>query len=93
MYVRSGRIVRAYCSTEASSSTARDTSDRTRARTLWASHAWEVARGRLVGVRLRGTELRVALITPDGRLHWVREEEVLSQRDAKRWMKSSTFSK
>jgi hypothetical protein len=43
-------------------------------------------------VRLREAELRVALVTPGGRLHWVREEAVLSYRDAKRWMKSATFS-
>lgn len=92
MYVRSGRIVRAFCSTEISSSPAQDSSARTRGRILWASRAWPVPRGRLVGVRLRGAELRVALVTPDGHLHWVREETVLSHLDAKRWMKSATFS-
>lgn len=93
MYVRSGRIVRAFCSTEASSPTTRDTSAQSRRQTLWANRAWPVPGGRLVAVRFDGRELRVGLATPDGRLRWVRQELALSARDAERWAKSTTFVK
>jgi hypothetical protein len=93
MYVRSGRIVRAFCSAEASSPTTQDTSAHSRRQTLWASRAWPVPGGRLVAVRFDGRELRVGLVTPDGQLRWVRQESVLSANDALRWTKSATFVK
>lgn len=59
--------------------------------TLWASRPKNVRAGRLVAVRLMGTELRVGLVTSDG-LRWVRPEGVITSAQAESWASSSTFA-
>lgn len=58
--------------------------------TLWATRPFDVRTGRLVAVRLRGDELQVGLVTPDG-LRWLRPEAVMNVSQAERWAHVSTF--
>ncbi len=64
---------------------------RSSTRTLWASRPLNVRAGRLVGVKLRGDDLRVGLWTADG-LRWVRPEAVLTAPQAEAWTRTSTFA-
>lgn len=61
---------------------------------LWASRPLAVRGGRLVGVRLKGTELEVAFVAAvaDG-LRWVSASAVLSNSQADLWSKTSTFNR
>lgn len=61
-----------------------------RSTTLWATRPFNVRTGRLVAVRLRGDELQVGLVAPDG-LRWLRPEAVMSISQAERWARVSTF--
>jgi hypothetical protein len=62
--------------------------------TLWASRPAVVRAGRLIGVRLTGSELLVAFVENAApRLRWVRADSVLTERQAKDWVRSATFSR
>ncbi len=58
--------------------------------TLWATRPLTVASGRLMGVQLRGQELRVALATSTG-LRWVSPSSALTSEQAEKWVKQSAF--
>jgi hypothetical protein len=58
--------------------------------TLWSLRAARTAKGRLVGVRLRGTVLKVALVAPHG-VVWVSPAEVLTTREAAEWARTGQF--
>lgn len=60
--------------------------------TLWASRPFQVRAGRLTAVRLRGEELQVALVTPDGQ-RWVRADKVLTAAQAEQWVRTSRFAR
>lgn len=65
-----------------------------RPQTLWASRPLQVKAGRLIGVRLAGAELQVALVAPGSvHLHWVSVRSVLDERQAERWVRSSDFTR
>lgn len=59
--------------------------------TLWASRPMTVRAGRLIAVRLRRDDLRVAIATVDG-LRWVRPESVMTAAQAQRWTSTSSFT-
>ncbi len=63
-----------------------------RIQTLWASKPLEVGAGRLIGVRLRGTLVDVALVrqSADG-LRWVPASSVLSEYQAQLWVATALF--
>lgn len=58
--------------------------------TLWATRPLTVASGRLMGVQLRGQELRVALATSTG-VKWVSPHSVMTPEQAEKWVKHSAF--
>ncbi len=60
--------------------------------TLWASRPLRVRAGRLLGVRLAGGDLQVALVA-DGAdaVRWVSAERVLTERQAEDWARSAAF--
>lgn len=60
--------------------------------TLWASRSLRVRAGRLLGVRLVGVELQVALVA-DGAdaVRWVAAERALSARQAEDWAHTAAF--
>jgi hypothetical protein len=62
-------------------------------RTLWASPAMPVRAGRLIGVRLRGEAVEVALVARDAdHLRWVPAASVLTQVQVELWLKTSQFA-
>lgn len=64
-----------------------------RASVLWASRGLEVRRGRLLGVRIRGDELHVALVGHDtDSLRWVAPEGLLSESQARVWVRTARFA-
>ena len=58
--------------------------------TLWATRSFTVSAGRLIGVQLRGQELRVALATSTG-VRWVPPYFVMTSEQAEKWAKQSAF--
>lgn len=61
------------------------------ARTLWASRPLSLPGGaRILAVRLQGDTLRVGLASVGG-FRWVRPERVISDSQAKQWVKLSEF--
>lgn len=62
-------------------------------RVLWATHSMSVRDGRVVGVRLAGQMVEVALVREGAeRLHWVVAETVLTQFQIEKWLRTSRFS-
>ena len=60
---------------------------------LWASPSLSIRAGRLVGLRLVGLAVQVALIKPgEDRLRWVAAEPVLTEFQARSWVQTSRFS-
>jgi hypothetical protein len=60
--------------------------------TLWAERPLQVRAGRLLGVRLTGQRLQVALVAnKTGVLTWVQPSSVLSDAQAETWVKSTRF--
>lgn len=60
--------------------------------TLWASRPLHVRAGRLIGVRLIGGTVQVAIIEASSpALRWVAAERVLTEAQANIWAKSSAF--
>lgn len=65
-----------------------------RPQTLWASRPFVVRAGRLLGVRLVGRNLQVALVENGaGQARWVTADRVLTERQADDWARSATFRK
>lgn len=61
---------------------------------LWAAHPLDVRAGRLIGVRLRGTALEVALVAPGANgYRWVAAVTVLTAAQADVWSKTTAFTK
>ena len=60
--------------------------------TLWADRPLQLRQGRVLGVRERGGQLRVALRGAQG-LSWVAPAEVLTEQQAQVWVRTSRFSK
>lgn len=60
--------------------------------TLWSSRPLRVRAGRLLGVRLAGGQLEVALVA-DGAdaVRWVLAEKALTERQAEDWARSAAF--
>lgn len=60
--------------------------------TLWASRPLRVRAGRLLGARLAGGRLEVALVA-DGAdaVRWVAAERVLTERQAEDWARNAAF--
>lgn len=60
--------------------------------TLWASLPLRVRAGRLLGVRLAGGQLEVALVA-DGAdaVRWVSAERVLTEGQAETWARTAVF--
>lgn len=60
--------------------------------TLWASRPLRVRAGRLLGVRLVGGDLQVALVA-DGAdaVRWVSAEKTLTERQAEAWARNAAF--
>jgi len=60
--------------------------------TLWASRPLCVRAGRLLGVRLSGGDLQVALVA-DGAdaVRWVPAEKALTERQADDWARNAAF--
>ena len=62
-------------------------------RPLWASKAMSVPAGRLIGVRQRGDLVEVGLVRPGAdTIRWVAVAEVLTEREARRWLGSAKFA-
>jgi hypothetical protein len=62
-------------------------------RVLWATPAMSVRAGRLVGVRLVGRTVEVALIRKGAeRLQWVDADMVLTDFQVDVWLKASRFN-
>ena len=62
-------------------------------RVLWATHPMSVGAGRVVGVRLVGQLVEVALVRKCAeRLQWVVAETVLTQFQIEKWMRTSKFT-
>jgi hypothetical protein len=60
--------------------------------TLWAERPLQVRAGRLVGVRLTGPRLQVALVANNtGVLTWVQPTSVMTDAQAETWVKSTRF--
>lgn len=63
-------------------------------RVLWATSAMSVRTGRLVGVRLVGQTVEVALVKQGSyRLQWVVADAVLTDFQVDRWLRISKFAK
>ena len=61
--------------------------------TLWASRSFPVNNGKLVGVRLNGQTVEVALRTSGTQaLMWVTASTVLTQTQVNRWLANNVFS-
>lgn len=63
-------------------------------RVLWAGTALSIRGGRLVGVRLIGRSVEVALIKQGSdHIKWVVADTVLTDFQASMWLKASKFGK
>lgn len=63
------------------------------ARVLWASSAMPVQAGRLVGVRLVGQAIEVALVRPGAeRLDWVVADTVMTESQVSKWLRMARFA-
>ena len=62
--------------------------------TLWASRAFPVRQGRLIGVRLRAGTIQAALMAPSAEaVRWVDAQSVLSEAQANQWVRTAQFSR
>lgn len=60
---------------------------------LWGTPALSVPAGRLVGVRLLGKSIEVALVRPGAeRAHWVVADTVLNDSQVSKWLRTSRFA-
>ena len=94
MHIRTPRaaVDAAFSSPRPTSSNASPPSSAMKAQTLWASRPLSVLAGRVVAVRLIGTDLWVALVEANAEtLRWVAADAVLSVSQAEVWAKTSTF--
>ena len=65
-----------------------------RPKVLWAARPLQVRAGRLVGVRLRGSALEVALVAPGAEgLRWVAANSVLTSAQGEVWARTSEFDR
>jgi hypothetical protein len=63
------------------------------ARVLWATSAMPVQAGRLVGVRLVGQVIEVALVRSGAeRLDWVVADKVLNDSQVSKWLRMARFA-
>lgn len=63
------------------------------ARVLWSSSALLVQAGRLIGVRLRGSSVEVALVRNGAdQLRWIPAQEVLTEQQVDLWLRTSRFA-
>lgn len=61
--------------------------------TLWASRALDLRLGRLIGVRIGEHRIDVALVAPGSdSMRWVDAEGVLTESQARLWLRTSTFT-
>lgn len=62
-------------------------------RPLWASQTLPVRAGRLIGVRLRGEDVEVALMKPGAEgLRWVAARTALSEQQERLWLTFARFA-
>lgn len=62
-------------------------------RVLWATSAMSVRAGRLVGVRLVGHTVEVAIVKQGtDRLQWVEAEGLLTDFEIEKWLRTSKFT-
>lgn len=63
------------------------------AQILWATPALSVPAGRLVGVRLLGKTIEVALVKPGAeRAQWVVADTLLNDSQVTKWLRTSRFA-
>lgn len=62
-------------------------------RVLWATHSMSVGAGRVVGVRLVGQLVEIALVSKGaGRVQWVVADTVMTEFQIEKWLRTSKFT-